>query len=164
MRTLLLLRHAKSSWESANVGDHDRPLNKRGKAAALRMGSFMSSHDLMPELVLASSARRAQATVHLWQQASGFSGPVQTCSELYLAEPAAYLGCLRSRAEQQEIVMCVGHNPGLEQLLKELTGHDERLPTAALAKLRVPIERWAQIDARAEAELVNVWRVKELPT
>lgn len=162
MRTLLLLRHAKSSWGDASLPDHERPLNKRGRKAANSVGEFMAARGLLPDKVLVSSARRAQQTAALWSKAAGYRGEIETHADLYLAEPATYLEHLRMLDDSLAHVMCVGHNPGLENLVHQLTGAAEALPTAALAELRFRESCWQDIKG-ANAELVNVWRVKELP-
>jgi phosphohistidine phosphatase len=162
MRTLLVLRHAKSSWKSAGLQDHERPLNKRGKQAARRMGEFMKAKALLPDLVLASSAVRVRETLDLWKAAAGYEGAIEVKTELYLAEPETTLACLNELGSEARVVMCVGHNPGLEQLVSTLTGKAEQLPTAALAEIRVPVDTWSQLGLTTTCELVNVWRVKRL--
>ena len=163
MKTLLLLRHAKSSWDQPQRQDHDRVLNSRGRRAAKRMGSFMRDQGLLPDLVLCSSAARAQETLKLWRKAADFVGEVQTHRELYLAEPAGYLEQLASLGERGSRVMCIGHNPGLEELVTLLSGAEVSLPTAALVELELELPSWAALSPPAAARLVNVWRVKELP-
>ena len=94
MRTLLLLRHAKSSWKDPTVHDHDRPLNRRGRQAARTMGEFMKARGLVPDLILTSSAVRAQETVQRVCRHSDYQGAVRPLPGLYLAEPAAVLAHL----------------------------------------------------------------------
>jgi phosphohistidine phosphatase len=159
---LLLLRHAKSSWKDERLADHDRPLKKRGRYAARLMGELIAAQGLTPDLILASSAVRVKETVSELTPASGFAGTLKVEPDLYLAEPESYLQCLRLLGEGPDRVMCVGHNPGLEDLLERLTGQSERLPTAALAFVRLAIESWSELGAESPAELVGVWRVKEL--
>lgn len=162
MLTLLLLRHAKSSWDDPSRADHDRPLNGRGRKAAKKMGQLLASRSLLPSVILASSARRVEETVALLKKSSGYDGPVQVHRRLYLAEPDAYVECLNELGDSSSPVMCVGHNPGLEELVARHTSRHERLPTAALVELGFAIADWRQLDASTPATLVNLWRVKEL--
>lgn len=163
MKTVLILRHAKSSWKHTELADHDRPLNKRGKRDALRMGLLIREEDLFPDLILCSSAKRAQATVDLLVETSGYEGEVQIGRDLYAHYADAYLEALRTLVDRYEKVMVVGHNPGLEELLESLTGEWHRLPTAALAQVRLSIDSWSELDDEIEGKLLNLWLPKELP-
>lgn len=161
MKTLLLLRHAKSSWDTTGLSDHDRPLNKRGKRAAERMGILLDREDLVPEHILCSSAKRARATAKRVMRASGFDGAVDYTRDLYLATPEGYLDALELVRDDTERAMLVGHNPGMEQLVYALSGQQERFPTAALAHVELPIDTWA--DAlHARGTLAGFWRPREL--
>lgn len=162
MLTLLVLRHAKSSWDDPNLSDHQRPLNKRGRKAAKKVGELLASRSLLPSVILASSARRVEQTIELLKETSGYAGPVQVYRRLYLAEPETYVDCLNELADSRSPVMCVGHNPGLEQLVAQHASRHESLPTAALAELHFDIGSWTELDNDTPAELVNLWRVKEL--
>jgi phosphohistidine phosphatase len=167
MKTLLILRHAKSSWKDDALPDHDRPLNKRGKADAPRMGKLLRDEDLVPDLILSSDARRARATAELAAEESHFEGEITFLRDLYAAEPEAYLDALAQMGGEAACVMVVGHNPGLEELLQELTGEYQPLPTAALAQVSLPLDRWSDLSAEPEAagvqgKLVNLWNPKDL--
>jgi phosphohistidine phosphatase len=162
MKTLLLLRHAKSSWKQPELADHDRPLNKRGKRTAPRMGELLKDEDLIPDLIVCSSAVRAHHTALLVAKACGYVGKIKKTRELYLAEPQAYVEALRQVAEKHARVLVVGHNPGLEMLNEALTGEAMAMPTAALAYVELPLKRWSDLDLITECKLVNVWRPKDL--
>jgi len=162
MKTLLILRHAKSSWSDPSLADHDRPLNKRGKRDAPSMGELMRSEELTPDLIISSSAKRARTTAEIVAEYSGYEGEMWLERDLYAAEAEAYLATLKSLPDEYKTVMVVGHNPGLEELVEELTEDYERMPTAALAQVSLPIERWRELDDETEGELVYVWRPKEL--
>ena len=163
MKTLFILRHAKSSWKHLELADHDRPLNKRGKRDAARMGELLREDDLLPDLILSSSAKRALRTAELLIEAAGFDGELIISRDLYAHYAEAYLDPLSSLDEHYERVMVIGHNPGLEELLELLTGEWDRLPTAALAQVMLPIQRWNELDENTQGELENIWRPKELP-
>ena len=89
MKTLLILRHAKSSWKDDSLPDHDRPLNKRGKQDAPLVGRLDSRKDLMPDLILSSTAKRARATVELVAEESNYQGEIEYSRDLYAAEAEA---------------------------------------------------------------------------
>jgi len=162
MKTLLILRHAKSSWKRRDRPDHDRPLNKRGQRDAPRVGRRLRDEDLTPDLILASTAKRAHDTAEAVAEASGYEGEIEFHSELYLADPEAYLRALRNVSDDYRCVMVIGHNPGLEELVETLTGEAEAMPTAALAQVELPLERWRDVNDETEGRLVNVWRPKEM--
>lgn len=163
MKTLLILRHAKSSWKEDNLSDRDRPLNTRGKRDAPRMGELLRREDLVPDLMISSTAKRARDTADLVTEASGYEGEVILTDEFYMAEPEDYVSVLSQVDDAYNRVMVVGHNPGQELLVEFLTGVDEHLPTAALAQVTLPIERWADMNDETEGELVNLWLPRSLP-
>lgn len=162
MKTLLILRHAKSSWDNAQLTDYERPLNKRGKQDAPRMGKLLREQDLAPDLIITSSAERALATAEAVALASGYEQEIRATRSFYHADPAAYIEALRQLDDSLERVMVVGHNPGMEELVEELTGSWETFPTAALAQVALSIAHWRELDEGTTGELVNLWRPKEL--
>jgi len=167
MKNLLLLRHAKSSWEDRSLSDHDRPLNERGERDAPRMGRLLRDEGLWPDLILSSTARRARRTAELLlaspdentldEGTPGDDTEIRYLSELYLADPEDYLGAVRRMGGQAESVLVVGHNPGLEMLLQSMTDEWHRLPTAALARIDLPIDAWTDL-APGEGLLAGLWR------
>lgn len=162
MKTLLLMRHAKSSWKDESLDDHDRPLNKRGKREAPRMGEFLRQQDLIPDYIISSSARRAWKTAELVAYAAGFRGETRITSELYMAGPARILEVAANTPEAFQVALLIGHNPGLEELLAQLTGDYRAVPTAAIACLRLDINSWKEIAAGASVSLINLWQPREL--
>jgi phosphohistidine phosphatase len=162
MKTLLLLRHAKSSWKHPALSDHDRPLNKRGARTAPVMGELLQDEDLVPDLILCSSAVRAHTTAILVAKACKYRGEILKTRKLYLAEPEEYLELLRQVEEKHGRLLLVGHNPGLEALLESLTGEAMPMPTAALACIELSLQRWRELDSSTEGRLVNVWRPKDV--
>jgi phosphohistidine phosphatase len=162
MKTLLLMRHAKSSWKETDLPDQERPLNKRGRNDAPLMGHLLVDRELVPERILSSSAVRARQTAEAVIETSGFKGPVDTLDQLYLAEAEDYIAALQKLPDALERVMIIGHNPGLETLLQMLSKRIESLPTAVLAHLVLPIDQWSQLTVETTGELVEIWRPKEL--
>jgi phosphohistidine phosphatase len=168
MRTLILLRHAKSNWGSGAAGDFARPLAKRGRMAAKKMGEWMRRHNIVPEYVISSPAVRARETaVRLRDALRMDAAHVLYEERLYLADVDALLNVLRDCPQEAQSVMLVGHNPGLEELLTYLCGGDvpagtdgKLLPTAALAQIMLP-DNWQGLK-RKSGRLIAVTRPKEL--
>lgn len=162
MKILLILRHAKSSWKKPGLADHDRPLNKRGKRDAPRMGQLVEQEGLVPDLIISSTAQRARVTAEVVAENSGYEGEIQLERSFYMGYPEAYLEVLCQLPDEVGTVMVVGHNPGLEELLEELVMEPERLPTAAMARIDLPIQSWQELDDEVVGELVKLWRPREL--
>ena len=161
MKTLLLMRHAKSSWKHLEVQDHDRPLNKRGKADAPRMGRLLRENDLLPDLIISSTARRAVDSAAAVAEACGYEGEIEQ-RDLYGSEAAYYLEVLRGLPDLVERVLVVGHNPNMEELLELLTGAAEAMPTAALAQVTLPISHWRELTEACDCMLVRLWTPRML--
>lgn len=162
MKRLLLLRHAKSSWDNDRLSDHERPLNERGVKDAPKMGKVLKREGLTPDVIVSSSAARAAATAELVALATDFEGSLSYTDRLYLAPPSVYLALARELSDSITCALLVGHNPGIEDLVRVLAGHDERMPTAALAHFELPIESWSELGTDTQAVLRAVWRPKEL--
>jgi phosphohistidine phosphatase len=151
MKTLLLLRHGKSAWNQA-VPDRDRPLKGRGKRASARMGEELRNRDLLPDLIVSSTAKRARSTAKCVRKASGYAGKTLKTEELYMTGVERHLKVLAGVDDSHQRVLLVGHNPDLEELARQLTGQAVTLPTAALACIDLAIESWSQA-AEAKGEL-----------
>ena len=162
MKILLLMRHAKSSWDRASLADYDRPLNQRGKRDAPRMGQLVDQQDLVPDLIISSTAKRARKTAQKVAQACGYANAIEMAEELYHAAPEAWITTLHGVADHHTIVLGIGHNPGLEELVHRLTDRVETFPTAALAHVSLPIESWDHLTLQPTGTLVNLWRPREL--
>lgn len=162
MKTLLVLRHAKSSWNDSGLADHDRPLNERGERDAPRIGDLVRQQRVTPDLIVSSDAVRARMTAEAVAHSAGYAGEIQFENLLYGAAPDDILVVLRAAEPHATIVMIVGHNPGLEALVGHLTGERQDMPTAALAQIELPIDRWRDLDESTRGTLVELWRPKEL--
>lgn len=162
MKTLLLLRHAKSSWSNPDQADHDRSLNDRGKRDAPRMGQLIAEQNLVPDVVVTSTAKRARKTAAVVGLACGFAGEIQEDSDLYHATPSVLIATFQSLPTSAGIVLGVAHNPGLEELVRLLTAEDEAMPTAALAQIELELDGWSDLNAQSRGRLVNFWRPREL--
>ncbi len=161
MKTLLLMRHAKSSWKDHKLTDVERPLSKRGLRAAPLMGALLQEKELVPQLILASCAVRAGQTAELVGAAAGYGGDIECLSSLYKAEPAAYIGALSVTPDEIEIVLVVGHNPALEALLQILSQRIKALPINTVAYICLPLQSWKDLDADVEGELVELITLPE---
>jgi phosphohistidine phosphatase len=161
MKTLLLLRHAKSSWKDVTIPDHDRPLNKRGKQDAPRMGMLIREEGLVPDLILTSSAKRAVSTAKLVAEASGFDGEMRVSRDLYAAGPESFIEELEALPDAYHMVLAIGHNPGMEELLEALTGDIQSMPTAALAQVELDIDHWADLEEET-GKLIDLWLPRNL--
>lgn len=160
MKTLLLLRHGKSSWSDDSLPDHDRPLKNRGRRAAEGVGCLLAEQELVPELIVTSTAIRARDTALLVAKAADYRGAIDSLAELYHAEPNTFVEVLSRVSTDSEKILLVGHNPGLEDWLHELVGSRHELPTAALAEIELPIHRWSEITRETRGNLRGVWRPK----
>ena len=158
MRRLMLLRHAKSDRSNPGARDRDRVLNPRGREAAPRIGAYMATHALLPDLVICSPAARARET---WELAApAFSRPPKLVHDdrIYHNDPDILLGLIREADAAVQVLLLVGHNPSFQALAETLTasGHGdarqrlrEKFPTAALAVIDFPIDAWARIHVRS---------------
>jgi phosphohistidine phosphatase len=160
VRTLILLRHAKSSWSNPALADLDRPLAPRGKRAAKRIAGYMREQKIRPALVLCSPSRRTRQTLEAIEP-SLRGCPVELVPELYAASAEELLERLQAVPGSIGSVMLIGHNPGLEQLALLLGSRGaglaklaEKFPTGALATLAVEGDSWAALEPGG-AELVD---------
>ncbi len=164
MKTLLILRHAKSSWNYPELSDYGRPLNARGKRDAPRMGEFLREQGLIPDRILTSSAKRARKTASKVAKTCGYTGKVKKVDAFYDSVAGVYYETLQALPDKYQRVMVVGHNPTMEQLVRSLTGEFRQMPTAALAHIELPIQRWEALNVDTEGTLVNLWTPKTLFT
>ncbi len=161
MKTLLLLRHAKSSWKKSDLPDHERPLNRRGKKEAPKVGVYLKENGLVPDLILSSTAKRAHDTAEAVAEACGFEGQVELYQDLYMSDTASYLDILRCMPDKAGRVLVVGHNPDVEELLTLLTEVNEHLTTSALAIITLPISNWEELNEATDGRLQNLWVPRE---
>jgi phosphohistidine phosphatase len=170
MHQLLLLRHAKSSWDEPKLADRDRPLNKRGRRAAGQIRRAMLDLGLTPDVVLVSPSRRTLETlaaIEPWDD----TPLVEQVELLYLATAPQMLGVLHGMNETVRSVLLVGHNPGIHELSVQLAGSSvadeatQRLahafPTGALAEFAIATQ-WQHL-ASAGSRLVRFLTPKDLP-
>lgn len=163
MKEIILMRHAKSSWDNPGLSDHDRPLNDRGQRDAPRMGQWLKENNLVPDMILTSTAKRANDTARIVAQNCGLKGKIETISNLYGTAPSEYLKILSQCPENAKSVMVIGHNPTLEELISLITCSIEPFPTAAIARINIPTENWKSLPQEyKKSRLIGLWRPKEL--
>ncbi len=164
MKTVLIQRHAKSSWKDVDLEDIDRPLSRRGKDEAPRMARFLRERGLLPDLILCSTAKRARQTAKRSVAAGRFACRIELTQQIYDADrPQELVDLLRALPDNLERIMLVGHNPCLEEFVEALTGAATSLPTAAVAQVELEIASWSDLELVAGARLAGLWRPKELP-
>jgi phosphohistidine phosphatase len=145
MKTVLLLRHGKSKRGPEYATDFERPLAKRGKRDAVRMGEFLVEQDLAPHLILSSPAERARDTAERCAESAGCGDVVRFERSLYFGGEEAYLNLLWALEDSVSRVMFVAHNPDIEIVVEELAHRYVRMPTAALARIDADAETWPDL-------------------
>lgn len=151
MKQILLMRHAKSSWDNSNLKDFDRPLAKRGLKDAPMMGKFIREAGYKPALVISSPAKRAKETTNLSMEAAQVDKTlIQWNDDFYFGSAGDYLAALQSVPDEVERVLLVGHNPLMELTAGLLTtGKTDtiaKMPTAALICFESHVSRWDSIS------------------
>lgn len=157
-RTLLILRHGKTSQALPGMGDRDRPLTSRGEQDVAKIGQFALGKKLLPDLIITSSARRCHETAKIFAQTVGHTNGILAVDELYEAPVDKYVAQLQTVPDQHLCVLLVGHNPGLEHLIDDLTKSKESLVPGTLAKIKIQIDFWAKLTAPSNHELKKLWR------
>jgi phosphohistidine phosphatase len=157
MKSILILRHAKSSRKDPDLTDHDRPLNKRGKRDAPRMGRLLRKENLVPDIIISSTAMRARATAQAVAKASGYKGDITFNRSLHAAGPQAHIDALHDLSDDHVRALMIGHNPGLEELVEMLTGEIHLMPTCSLAHVKLRIGKWIKRDYRIKGQVAEVW-------
>lgn len=170
MKRLFVLRHAKSSWASPELRDFDRPLNQRGRTAARLIGREMRARSLRPELVLASPARRVTETLDGLAKGLGATLQIHWDDRIYGASVAELAGLVREADDSTTNLLLVGHNPGLQRLILDLSNDDDgplrhevsaKFPTAALAEIEVDAKSWKDVGL-GRGRLVGLIRPRDL--
>jgi phosphohistidine phosphatase len=155
VKRLILLRHAKSSWDDVELPDAARPLSKRGKRIAPLMGQLLAKEGFMPDLILCSTAKRTVQTMKRILDACGAQPRHEVMDELYMATPREILAAVFEHANHADKVLVIGHNPGLGDLAAWMVNDGdpgaikrlkEKFPTAAFAVIDLPIDNWRDVD------------------
>lgn len=172
MKSLLVLRHAKSGWDATVERDFDRPINARGEKGAEIIGNWVRQQNWPLQQITASPAVRVTQTLDIFTPAAGLQDVALAFDRrIYLASAATLMDVLRETDNEINDLMIAGHNPGLEDLILMLVPAggddvhrakvDEKLPTAALARLELDIERWEDL-AENQARFADFIRPRDL--
>lgn len=146
MKTILVLRHAKSDWDAEYTDDHARPLADRGVKAARKMGLWLTTAGMVPERAVSSTATRARQTLALAAETGGWTGAARITDALYEASPDDVLAEIRQTPDEAASVVVVGHEPTHSRLVSLLIGGGQiEMKTAAVARIDVPVTRWADV-------------------
>ena len=143
------MRHAKSSWTNPDSSDFDRQLNEQGLKTLPVMGETIFDNGFQPARILSSPAKRAKQTAVLIRETAQIEGKIEYDERIYEASPLRLLQIITERDDKADSLMLVGHNPGLEGLIKILTGEIQSMPTAALAVIDLDAENWNEIAAES---------------
>jgi phosphohistidine phosphatase len=146
-RTLYLLRHAKSSWKDTSLRDFDRPLKGRGRDAAKQIGKRLGDEKLQPEFVVCSPAARTRETADVVLKHAHLKVDVTFEERIYEASLRDLLQVVADIPDDKQVAMMIGHNPGFEELVSFLSGEHRRMPTCALAKIRLDVASWKDVRA-----------------
>jgi len=165
MKTILIMRHAKSSWSNPYLKDFDRPLNSRGKNDAPKIGLLLKEKRVIPEKIYCSPAKRTRSTLKkVLKEFSGDKSIVEFTDDLYFRGNEAYLSAIASTPSDIEIGMTVGHNPMTEEFISILssTPVDVPIKTATVACLTAEIENWSDLKP-GSCKLQWIIGPKDLP-
>jgi phosphohistidine phosphatase len=161
MKKLVLMRHAKSSWDDPDLEDHERPLTARGRKAATQIAKYLEDSRLAPTIVLCTTAARARETLELIRPALGDSATVKIEPKLYGAGSKELLARIRRVSQAAPSALVIGHNPAIQDLVLELVPDApladqirRKFPTAAVATLHIRVGEWRNV-APAKASLVE---------
>lgn len=160
MKTLYIMRHAKSSWADTDLADFDRPLNDRGQRDAPFMGNVMRDNGYAPDIILSSPAVRARETARLAKQGGSLDGDLVPDDRIYEASPQTLRQVIAEVNDKFTSAMLVGHNPGIEGFIRYLTGTLEPMPTAALAVVELNTASWSGVAATS-GKVIKIIRPKD---
>jgi phosphohistidine phosphatase len=146
VKTLALVRHAKSSWDDPSIADHDRPLNERGRRDAPLMGARLHERGFAPGVILTSTATRAQATAEAIAAELGYPlDGIVVVPSLYGASPATMLAIVGGLEDSIDSALLVAHDPGMRELATRLSADIERMPTCAIAEFTFEVASWRDV-------------------
>jgi phosphohistidine phosphatase len=146
MKTLFLIRHAKSSWDDPALADKDRPLNDRGKRDAPKVGERLAKAGAKPDLILSSPAKRALTTAEIIARRLGYKRKnIVVDDRLYAVESEVLLDVIRRLDDEADCVMLFGHNPELTELAHRLSAKISQMPTCAVAEFTFDVKSWSRI-------------------
>jgi phosphohistidine phosphatase len=159
MKSLIVLRHGKAE-SPGSVADFDRSLAGRGTREAVRVGEVLVERDLMPDLIVTSTANRAATTAHLVAEGCNYSGEIVASDKLYLPTQSNILTTVRDIPEQHSRVVIVGHNPGFGMFAMKFGNNVDQFPTCAWAHIGFDVEFWGEVTETSKSEGLDFWYPK----
>ncbi|MEN8303974.1 MAG: histidine phosphatase family protein [Campylobacterota bacterium] len=153
-KKLFVIRHAKSSWKDSSLDDFDRPLNKRGKLNAPFMGTKLKEKNVLPDIIIASPAKRAKSTAEVIAKKVNYSKNIVFKKDIYDVGERAIRKILKKLDDKNSVVFLFGHNPDLEILVEEYVEFDENIPTCGIVEIEFDCKRWRDISAK-NAKLIS---------
>lgn len=150
------MRHAKSSWKDAEIPDHERPLKKRGLKDAAHIGKLLKKEDLVPDKIISSNAIRAADTAAIVADKCGYKKEIEYTDKLYMAEGGAIISLIQSQPDSINKLLVIGHNPGMEALVQELSSKVDSLSTASAVYFRADINTWKDLKQDAKIKLKKI--------
>ena len=162
MKELFVLRHAESEHGTHRVRDHDRTLSERGRGDARRMGRHLAENDLVPDVILCSSATRTTETCAVVCESGTMHPKIEFIEQLYLASHSCMIKTTSQHAMAADRVMLIGHNPGCEDVLHDLGLGIHELPTCTLVRISLDIEDWLELEGSCKATLLDLTLIQDL--
>jgi Phosphohistidine phosphatase SixA len=145
LKKLLIIRHAKSDWNTSFISDFERPLNERGLRDAPLMGSFLKEKQHIPDLIISSGAKRAISTAKLVSKKLNYKGDIIVNNEIYNASADDIKNVINTIEEKYKTVFIFGHNPGLSHLVNDLTSQWIDIKTCCVTVLDFTVKKWNHI-------------------
>ena len=146
MKSILLFRHGKSNWKAQYEDDHERPLSNRGVKAAKLMGKYAFQIKQVPEKIISSTALRAKATAELALKFGNWNSDISLDSNIYHCSIETLKTIIAKQNQNINYICLVGHQPSFSFFLNEITGENLPFPTASMAKINLPIDKWKEIE------------------
>ncbi len=154
MRTLILIRHGKSSWADPARPDRDRKLDSRGQRDAPEVGRRLARRGVRPDLIVSSPARRARATARLIAaELPARHREIVVDERMYAATPLDLLAVVQGLDKQLHCVMLIGHNPGLSEFAHALCDEVAELPTCGVAAMEFDVQSWPEVGRETLASV-----------
>ena len=154
MKTLYIIRHAKSSWKNLELDDFERPLNKRGKKNAPFMADVLKAKNVKPELIISSPALRAKRTAQTIAKALNYFKEIVYLEQIYEASASTLERIVKNVGDEHNVAFLFGHNPGLNMLVEKYVAFEENIPTCGIVEIKFSCESWSQANKK-NAEFIS---------
>ncbi|MBD3844044.1 MAG: histidine phosphatase family protein [Campylobacterales bacterium] len=153
MKTIYLIRHAKSDWSDAALDDINRGLNKRGKKSIPIMAKVLKEKKIKPDIIISSPAKRTKLTINRLLKELGYKTKIKYTDELYLADPNTILSVVKEINDKYDSVFIIGHNPGLSEFANLMSDADiKNIPTLGIVAIKCKIKNWIECGYQASMQ------------